>query len=98
MTRQPFGVALCSCSLRIGLEESLLGQFFRVRPRASPPVGDPEEEPPVLPYPIVEHLVSDLHRKPSFGCAALLSPIECVLPSVLFQYPLLFLVNILLKD
>src|ERR1700749_2980951 len=47
----------------IGLEESLLGQFFCVRPRASPPVGDPEEEPLVLSYPIVEHLVSDRHRK-----------------------------------
>jgi hypothetical protein len=70
-----------------------LGQFFRVRPRASPPVGDPEEEPLVLPYPIVEHLVSDLHRKPS----ALLSPIECGLPSVLFQIPFTFLANILLK-
>jgi hypothetical protein len=44
----------------------------------------------VLPYPIVEHLVSDLHRKPSFGCAGLLSPIECVLPSVLFQIPFTF--------
>jgi hypothetical protein len=44
----------------------------------------------VLPYPIVEHLVSDLHRKPS----ALLSPIECGLPSVLFHYPLLFFATI----
>src|ERR1700761_6934606 len=76
----------------IGLQESLLGQFFRVRPRASPPVGDPEEEPLVLPYPIVEHLVSDLHRNPLSTARSL--SIECVLPSVLFQIPLLFLASI----
>src|ERR1700756_1583100 len=56
----------------ISLQESLLGQFFRVRPRASPPVGDPEQEPSVLPYPIVEHLVRDLHRKPFLtACTAI---------------------------
>src|ERR1700739_2732172 len=52
----------------IGLQESLLGQFFGVRPRASPPVGDPEEQLLVLPYPIIEHLVSDLHHQPLRGC------------------------------
>jgi hypothetical protein len=75
----------------------MLGQFFRVRPRASPPVGDPEEEPLVLPYPIVEHLVSDLHRKPFLtACSAITYRVGSALRFIP-NTPLLFLANTLLK-
>jgi hypothetical protein len=51
----------CNCCLaRASLDMTV--------PIGSPPVGDPEEEPLVLPHPIVELLVSDLHRKTIFDC------------------------------
>jgi len=51
----------------------------------------------VLPYPIVEHLVRDLHRKPFLtSCSAVTNRVGSAFRFIP-NAPLLFLANILLK-
>ncbi len=50
----------------ICLEKSLLRQLFCICPRTGPPISDTEEKPLVLSYPVVEHLIVDLHNTLSF--------------------------------
>src|ERR1700730_61640 len=69
----------------ICLEECLLRQLFRVGPRTGPPVRDSEEESLVLPYPVIEHLITDLHDALSLGLLGLPSQMEWLLHPGLFQ-------------
>jgi hypothetical protein len=45
----------------ISLKKRLLRQLFGIGSRASPPVGDTKEKPLVLPYPVIEGVIADLH-------------------------------------
>ena len=45
----------------VSLEERLLRQLFSIGPRTGPPVGNTKEKPLVLPYPVIESVIADLH-------------------------------------
>src|SRR5258708_25591217 len=45
----------------VSLEERLLRQLFSIGPRTCPPVSNTKEKPLVLPYPVIESVIADLH-------------------------------------